>query len=72
MIGLYARKSTKQEKANDEEKSVPMQFEAARDFAAQQPWTEEIPEDLVIGDDGISGGEFDPKKRPGLGHAGGP
>ena len=66
MIGLYARKSTKQEKANDEEKSVPMQFEAARDFAAQQPWTEEIPEDLVIGDDGISGGEFDPKKRPGL------
>ena len=64
IAALYARKSTKQEKATEEARSVTRQNELASAFAERQGWT--VPEHLVFTDDGISGGIFDPKKRPGL------
>jgi site-specific DNA recombinase len=64
IAALYGRKSTSQEKATAEAKSVTRQIELARDFAVSQGWT--VSEDFIFVDDGISGGIFDPKKRPGL------
>jgi len=61
---IYARKSTSQEKASEEAKSVTRQVDLARAFAERQEWV--VPPDLIFLDDGISGGIFDPKKRPGL------
>jgi len=43
---------------------VTRQIELARAFTEKQGWT--VSEDHVFVDDAISGGIFDPKKRPGL------
>jgi site-specific DNA recombinase len=63
-VAVYARKSTSQEKATEEAKSVTRQIELARAFAERQEWI--VRPELVYVDDGISGGIFDPKQRPGL------
>jgi DNA invertase Pin-like site-specific DNA recombinase len=64
IAAVYARKSTSQEKATEEAKSVTRQIELARAFAERQGWT--VPDEHVYVDDGISGAEFDPRKRPQL------
>src|SRR6266851_4343694 len=61
---LYARKSTSQEKASEEARSVARQIALAREFADRQGWA--VDAQHVYVDDGVSGGTFDPKKRPGL------
>jgi site-specific DNA recombinase len=64
IAATYARKSTREEKANDEARSVTRQIELARSFIDRQNWT--LPDHLIFSDDGVSGGIFDPKQRPGL------
>ena len=51
---IYARKSTKQDR-DDEDKSVATQIRNAREFAAQRGWT--VDEANVFSDDKISGAE---------------
>lgn len=60
---LYGRKSTSQEKASEEARSVARQITLGREFAEQQGWR--VDERNVFTDDGISGGIFDPKHAPG-------
>lgn len=59
---IYARKSTDENGAESDLKSVNRQVEHARRFAEERGWT--VAEGHVYGDDGISGAEF--KNRPGL------
>lgn len=61
---IYSRKSTTQEKSSEEARSVARQIALAREFADRQGWIVS-PQHIYI-DDGISGGVFDPKQRPGL------
>src|SRR5206468_1053203 len=64
-VGIYSRKSTSQEKASHEAKSVTRQIELARAFIERQDgWT--AAEEHVYVDDAVSGGEFDVTKRQGL------
>ncbi|MDP2319548.1 MAG: recombinase family protein [Acidobacteriota bacterium] len=59
---IYARKSTEQFGAADENKSVTRQIHQARAYAAAKGW--QVLEDCVFVDDGISGAEF--AGRPGF------
>jgi len=59
---VYARKSTDQEGATEEQKSVSRQVEHATAYAARKGWT--VAEDQVYVDDNVSGAEF--IKRPGF------
>src|SRR5262245_35042 len=61
---LYARKSTRQERGSDEERSVERQIELAQAFADKQGWS--TSEDLRFVDDGVSGGVLNLEKRRGL------
>jgi site-specific DNA recombinase len=61
-VAIYARKSTDQFGAADENKSVTRQIEHARAYAAGRGWS--VLEDCVFADDGISGAEF--AGRPGF------
>ncbi len=60
IAATYARKSTEQIGASDEEKIVTRQIEHARAYATKKGWT--APEEHSFVDDGISGAEF--VKRP--------
>jgi len=59
---VYARKSTEQNGAVDESKSVARQVEHARAYAERKGWT--VVDEHVYIDDGISGAEF--TNRPGF------
>ena len=55
-VAIYARKSSDQFGAADDQKSVVRQVEHARAFAASKGW--QVLEDHIYVDDGISGAEF--------------
>jgi DNA invertase Pin-like site-specific DNA recombinase len=61
IVGVYARKSTQQDVADDA-KSVTRQIEHATAFAQSKGWI--VDPAFIFSDDGISGAEFE--KRPGL------
>jgi site-specific DNA recombinase len=52
---IYARKSTQQNGADDDAKSVARQIENARAFAAAKGWT--VPDEFIFSDDAVSGAE---------------
>ena len=52
---IYARKSTEQRGVSEEEKSVAIQIENARTFAATKGWT--VADAHVYSDDAVSGAE---------------
>ena len=61
-VAIYARKSTEQTGAGEEQKSVARQIQHSREYAAGKGWT--VLDECVFSDDGISGAEF--QKRPGF------
>src|SRR5262245_32421215 len=62
LVAIYARKSTEQTRVSEEARSVTLQVENARAFAASKGWV--VADEYVFTDDGISGAEF--KNRPGF------
>src|SRR5262245_29790448 len=62
IAAIYARKSTEQTGVSEEARSVTLQVENARAFAASKGWV--VADEHVFTDDGISGAEF--KNRPGF------
>lgn len=61
IAGIYGRKSTEQNGAADDQKSVARQI-AARQYAQRKGWV--VDDDSIFVDDGISGAEF--ATRPGF------
>jgi DNA invertase Pin-like site-specific DNA recombinase len=61
LTAIYARKSTEQN-APEEARSVTLQLDRARAYAAQHGWL--VADEHVYTDDGVSGAEFE--HRPGL------
>ena len=55
LAAIYARKSTEQNGADADAKSVARQIEAARAFAAERGWT--VADEHVFSDDAVSGAE---------------
>ena len=55
LAAIYARKSTEQNGADADAKSVARQIEAARAFAAERGWT--VADAHVFSDDAVSGAE---------------
>src|SRR5215472_15692975 len=64
IAAIYARKSTEQNGLADEQKSVARQVEHATAYAGRKGWV--VRPAHVYVDDGISGAEYDEKRRPGL------
>jgi site-specific DNA recombinase len=62
IAAIYARKSTEQKGVAEDSKSVALQEEHARAFAATKGWI--VRDEHVYVDDGISGAEFE--RRPGI------
>src|SRR5262245_46690183 len=62
IAAVYARKSTSQDGAADEQRSVSRQLEHANAYATRKGWI--VDEAHVYIDDGISGAEF--ANRPGF------
>src|SRR5215831_10379429 len=56
IAAIYARKSTEQTGVSEEARSVTLQVENARAFAASKGWV--VADEHVFTDDGISGAEF--------------
>ena len=63
IAAIYARKSTEQNGAAEEAKSVTRQTENGRAFAVKRGWT--VADEHVYVDDAVSGALFD-EQRPGL------
>src|SRR5688500_10362478 len=64
IAAIYARKSTEQNGASEEAKSVTRQIENASAFAARKGWNVGG-DDMIFKDDGVSGALFG-ASRPGL------
>ena len=62
IAAIYARKSTEQNGAGDETKSVARQVEHARAYARKKGWS--VDGSCIFVDDGVSGAEF--ANRPGF------
>ena len=62
IAAIYARKSTEQNGAPEEAKSITRQVQHAREYAIRKGWR--VEDQHIYSDDGISGAEFE--KRPGF------
>lgn len=62
--GAYCRKSQDEIGKDAADKSITRQLARAREYAAGKGWT--FDETCVFSDDGVSGAEFNQKRRPGF------